>query len=53
MNIKDPEHVARVSHPFNLMAGLLSMPIDIPGTAFNRAIKAANIIHGELAAIIK
>lgn len=23
MNLKDPEHVARVSHPFNLMVGLL------------------------------
>nr|CAN63680.1 hypothetical protein VITISV_036273 [Vitis vinifera] len=53
MKVDDPQCVARISHPFELiMAGFLSVPLDIPGTAFNRAIKARNIVHKELLAII-
>ena len=53
MKVDDPQSAARISHPFELiMAGFLSVPLDIPGTAFNRAIKARNIVHKELLAII-
>lgn len=54
MNIEDPECVARISDGFDsIMAGFISLPIDIPGTKFNRAIKARNIIHKELVEIIR
>ena len=53
MKVDDPQCAARISHPFELiMAGFLSVPLDIPGTAFNRAIKARNIVHKGLLAII-
>ena len=54
MNIEDPETVARISHGFDqILAGFISLPIDFPGTTFNRAIKANNILHRELVEIIK
>lgn len=53
MNIDDPELVARVAHPFALItAGLISMPINLPGTAFNHAVKGGKLIRKELVAII-
>ena len=53
MNVDDPDCAARIRHPFELiMAGLFSVPLDIPGAAFNRAIKAGDIVHKELLAVI-
>ncbi|KAK9266514.1 hypothetical protein L1049_028610 [Liquidambar formosana] len=50
----DPKLVAKVAHLFGFVSdGLISVPINFPGTAFNRAIKASKIIFEELAAIIK
>ncbi|KZV16580.1 beta-amyrin 28-oxidase [Dorcoceras hygrometricum] len=54
VSIEDPKHVAKFSDPFNLLAsGLISIPIDLPGTPFNKAIKASNFIRKELISIIK
>ncbi|KAF8400148.1 hypothetical protein HHK36_013444 [Tetracentron sinense] len=54
MSIEDPDHVAKFAEPFNLIAcGIISIPIDLPGTPFNRGIKASNFIRKELRAIIK
>ncbi|XP_022842841.1 beta-amyrin 28-oxidase-like [Olea europaea var. sylvestris] len=54
VSVEDPNHVARFADPFDLLAsGLISLPIDLPGTPFNRAIKASNFIRKELVAIIK
>ena len=54
MNIEDPEPVSRISHGFDhILAGFVSLPIDIPGTAFNRAIKARGILHKQIMEIIK
>nr|AZS32333.1 CYP716 family cytochrome P450 monooxygenase [Lagerstroemia speciosa] len=54
ISVEDPNHVARFADPFNLLAsGIISIPIDLPGTPFNRAIKASNFIRKELIAIIK
>ncbi|KAH7833486.1 hypothetical protein Vadar_006816 [Vaccinium darrowii] len=40
--------------PFHsVISGLISMPIDLPGTAYNRAIKAGEIIRNELLSIIR
>ena len=53
MNVDDPDCAARIHHPFQIiMAGFFSVPLDIPGTAFNRAIKARDIVHKELLAVI-
>ncbi|KAJ4709154.1 Cytochrome P450 [Melia azedarach] len=54
ISIEDPNHVARFAGPFHLLAsGILSIPINFPGTAFNRGIYASNFIRKELLKIIK
>ncbi|XP_061365938.1 beta-amyrin 28-monooxygenase-like [Gastrolobium bilobum] len=54
MSVEDPNHVAKFEEPFNLLpAGIMSIPIDLPGTPFNRAIKASKFIRKELLKIIK
>nr|QNS29932.1 cytochrome P450 [Nothapodytes nimmoniana] len=54
VSIEDPDHVDKFADPFNLLAsGLISVPIDLPGTPFHRAIKASDFIRKELLAIIK
>ncbi|TKY65109.1 Beta-amyrin 28-oxidase [Spatholobus suberectus] len=54
MNIDDSNQVAKLAEPFNKVAsGIISMPIDLPGTSFNRAIKASKFIKEELLKIIK
>ncbi|KAK6944637.1 Cytochrome P450 [Dillenia turbinata] len=54
LSIDDPNHVAKFADPFNLLAsGIFSIPVDLPGTAFNKGIKASNFIRKELRAIIK
>ncbi|XVF23285.1 hypothetical protein REPUB_Repub13aG0023300 [Reevesia pubescens] len=54
LSIEDPEHVAKLAEPFNVLAsGIISIPIDLPGTPFNRGIKASNLVRKELSAIIK
>ncbi|KAI7999472.1 Beta-amyrin 28-monooxygenase [Camellia lanceoleosa] len=54
INIDDPNHVAKFADPFGiLVVGILSIPIDLPGTPFRRAIKASEFIRKELLAIIK
>ncbi|KAL2553872.1 Cytochrome [Forsythia ovata] len=54
LSVEDPNHVAKFADPFNALAsGLISIPIDLPGTPFHRAIKASNFIRKELVSIIK
>ncbi|KAK3003469.1 hypothetical protein RJ639_019378 [Escallonia herrerae] len=54
VSIEYPNHDAKFADPFALLAsGLISIPIDLPGTPFHRAIKASNFIRKELHAIIK
>ncbi|XVF67011.1 hypothetical protein PTKIN_Ptkin10aG0086200 [Pterospermum kingtungense] len=54
LSIEDPDHVSIFSDPFNVMAsGIISVPINLPGTPFRRAINAAELIRKELMAIIK
>ncbi|TMW95491.1 hypothetical protein EJD97_008754 [Solanum chilense] len=54
LSVEDPKHVAKFADPFDVLAsGLISIPIDLPGTPFNRAIKASNFIRKELVRIIK
>ncbi|KAK4414914.1 Beta-amyrin 28-monooxygenase [Sesamum alatum] len=54
ISVEDPDHVNKFAEPFNLLAsGLISIPIDLPGTPFYKAIKASNFIRKELVSIIK
>ncbi|XP_011016385.1 PREDICTED: beta-amyrin 28-oxidase-like, partial [Populus euphratica] len=54
LSIEDPDHISKLASPFNLVvSGIFSIPIDLPGTPLNRAIKASNFIRTELFAIIK
>ncbi|KAK4797484.1 hypothetical protein SAY86_029810 [Trapa natans] len=54
VSLEDPNHIARFADPFNLLAsGIISIPIDLPGTPFYKSIKAAKFIRNELIAIIK
>jgi len=54
LSIEDPNLIARFADPFELLAsGIISIPIDFPGTPFNKAIKAAKFIRKELMVIIK
>lgn len=54
MSIEDENHVAKLADSFHLLArGIISLPIDFPGTPFNKAIKASKFIRKELLEIIK
>ncbi|XP_057517280.1 beta-amyrin 28-monooxygenase-like [Amaranthus tricolor] len=54
LSINDPNHIAHFANPFNVIAsGIISIPINFPGTPFNKAIKAANFIRKELKLIIQ
>lgn len=54
LSIEDPTQVAKFGNHFNvLLAGMISVPINLPGTPYNRAIKASNLIRKELSVIIK
>ncbi|KAK1371851.1 Beta-amyrin 28-oxidase [Heracleum sosnowskyi] len=53
MSVVDVEHVARLAKHFTLItSGLFSVPIDLPGTAYSRAIKGGQLIRAELMKII-
>ncbi|KAJ4821967.1 hypothetical protein Tsubulata_044698 [Turnera subulata] len=54
MSVKDPKHIARMYGPFKeMVSGLSSLPINFPGTPFNRAVKASRIISEEIMAVVK
>jgi cytochrome P450 family 26 subfamily A len=54
MSIEDENRIAKFREPFHLLAaGIISVPINLPGTPFNKAIKASNFIRIELLKIIR
>ena len=54
LSVTDPNHVARLSDIFALVInGLLCVPVNIPGIAYNRAIKAGHVIRQEFLQVIK
>ncbi|XP_050280259.1 beta-amyrin 28-monooxygenase-like [Quercus robur] len=55
MSITDRNYVAILADPFAQIkdAGLMSLPINIPGTSFNRAFKAGKVIHQKLLEVIQ
>ncbi|KAK3206619.1 hypothetical protein Dsin_020665 [Dipteronia sinensis] len=54
LSIEDPDQVDRFVDTFNTLAcGIISIPIDFPGTPFSKAIKAADELKREVIALIK
>ncbi|KAH6812293.1 hypothetical protein C2S51_026055 [Perilla frutescens var. frutescens] len=54
MSVVDPDRIKRLFDPFTLVTeGMLSLPVDIPGTAYNRTIKGGKMVSEELIKIIK
>lgn len=54
ISVEDPGIVAGLEEHFDVLAtGVISVPIDLPGTPFRRAIKASNHLRKELIKIIK
>ncbi|KAK4737253.1 hypothetical protein R3W88_000950 [Solanum pinnatisectum] len=54
MSIEDKNEIERLSTQFNiLLKGLISLPINLPGTAFYKAMKATTDIRKELLQVVK
>ncbi|XP_047331704.1 beta-amyrin 28-monooxygenase-like [Impatiens glandulifera] len=54
LSVDNPTEIARFSDPFHLLvAGILSVPINFPGTKFNKAINATKTIRKEMIRIIR
>ncbi|OVA19320.1 Cytochrome P450 [Macleaya cordata] len=54
LNIDDQARADELLVPFTTVAeGFLNMPIDLPGTPFNRAVKASKSIRNDFVSIIK
>lgn len=54
MSIEDPHLINRLSHLFNVvLKGIISLPINLPGARFRRAMQAAALIREELLEIVK
>ncbi|KAL3825523.1 hypothetical protein ACJIZ3_021552 [Penstemon smallii] len=54
VSIEDQQHVDEFAEPFNLfLSGMYSIPVNLPGTTFNKAMKASNFIREQLISIVK
>ncbi|KAI6706682.1 hypothetical protein NL676_009644 [Syzygium grande] len=54
MNIKDPSIVSKFADPFARIApGFISVPINVPGTPFNKAVEGGKVMRQELLNIIR
>ncbi|XP_058228575.1 beta-amyrin 28-monooxygenase-like isoform X1 [Rhododendron vialii] len=54
LNIDDRELIDRLEGPFSkITAGFISLPINVPGTKFNRAIRASRELHKDIKGMIK
>ncbi|KAK4433636.1 Beta-amyrin 28-monooxygenase [Sesamum alatum] len=53
LGVVDPEDIKSLADPLALaVQGMFSVPIDLPGTAYNRAIKGGKMVRQELMRII-
>ncbi|KAK9097609.1 hypothetical protein Sjap_023106 [Stephania japonica] len=54
MSVEDEDLVRRLVRPFGkLAAGIFAVPLDVPGTAYNKAVKASRVIREELRGMVQ
>ncbi|KAM0960193.1 hypothetical protein ACFX2C_025263 [Malus domestica] len=54
LSLENPKEMEEIGHSIHLLnAGIISMPIDFPGTPFHTAIKSSKFIRDKLHKIIK
>nr|GMD57705.1 beta-amyrin 28-oxidase-like [Ipomoea batatas] len=54
LSIEGHDEVKRLSDPFILVtSGMFSLPLNLPGTAYNRAMKGGNMMRRQLLQVIK
>ncbi|KAG8656715.1 hypothetical protein MANES_03G000200v8 [Manihot esculenta] len=54
LSMEDREEVEKFAKPFEVLASaIIAIPINFPGTPFNRGIKASNLVRKELIKMIK
>lgn len=54
MSLEDPQHIAKLAALFNVfLKGVISIPLNFPGTRFYRAIRATTAVRKELLIILK
>ncbi|XP_061998883.1 beta-amyrin 28-monooxygenase-like [Rosa rugosa] len=53
LNIEDPQVIAKLEKPIrHINVGLVSLPLDLPGTNFNRAIRASKKMREEIESMV-
>ncbi|XP_071736534.1 beta-amyrin 28-monooxygenase-like [Rutidosis leptorrhynchoides] len=54
LSLEDPNQLAKLAYLFSIfLKGIIELPIDIPGTRFYKAMKAATAIRTQLMTLIK
>ncbi|XP_021766064.1 protopanaxadiol 6-hydroxylase-like [Chenopodium quinoa] len=54
LNIYDSDQVKELATPYNnLVKGLMSVPINLPGTTYNRAINASKVVREKLLELVR
>ncbi|KAH1050903.1 hypothetical protein GYH30_021043 [Glycine max] len=54
LSIEDSDHISKLSLKFDeFLKGMIGFPLNIPGTRFHRAMKAADAIRKEIRMILK
>ncbi|XP_027093625.1 beta-amyrin 6-beta-monooxygenase-like [Coffea arabica] len=54
LGVEDHKVVKTLSNSFNVaLSGMYSIPIDLPGTAYNKALKGGNLVKDEILKILK
>ncbi|MED6180818.1 hypothetical protein PIB30_013901 [Stylosanthes scabra] len=54
VSIEDEKHIASIEKHYNALgSGLITLPIDLPGTPFHKSIKASKFIRKQLVDIIR
>ncbi|XP_027352623.1 beta-amyrin 28-monooxygenase-like [Abrus precatorius] len=53
MNLDDEEYLEKLAEPFDRLGkGIMTIPIDLPGTQFSKAVKASKFLKEELIRIV-
>ncbi|GAV68626.1 p450 domain-containing protein [Cephalotus follicularis] len=53
ISLDDPVEIAKLAEPYERSNGRLSVPINLPGTSYNRAMKATKVIRSVLLEIVR